>query len=170
MLKDNELTLRKVLDEDASSIAKLADNKKIADNLTHTFPNPYSLDDAKNFIKSIKGSEYDFVIDVNGEVAGMIGGKPKDKYDNRICATLGYWLGEPFWGKGYATRALKLYSDYLFDNFKEIHRLEASVFEYNPASGRVLEKVGFTKEHTRKEALIKNDKIISEHIYTKFRS
>lgn len=170
MLKDNELTLRKVVDSDATRMAEYANNEKIADNLTHEFPHPYSLDDAKSFINSIKDSQYNFVIDVNGEFAGTIGGKPKDEYDNRACATLGYWLGEPFWGKGYATRALKLYSDYLFSNFEEIHRLEAAVYEHNPASGRVLEKAGFTKESTRKEAIFKKGKIISEDIYTRFRS
>ena len=63
----------------------------------------------------------------------------------RRSAEIGYWLGEPFWGRGIATEALRAVTDYAFETF-DICRLEAGVFDWNPASARVLEKAGYTLE------------------------
>ena len=63
----------------------------------------------------------------------------------RRSAEIGYWLGEPFWGRGIATEALRAVTEYAFRHF-DICRLEAGVFDWNPASARVLEKVGYVRE------------------------
>lgn len=64
---------------------------------------------------------------------------------HRKTAEVGYWLGEPFWGQGIATTTLGALTEYAFANF-DLARLEAAVYEWNPASARVLEKCGCVLE------------------------
>jgi RimJ/RimL family protein N-acetyltransferase len=67
---------------------------------------------------------------------------------------LGFWVGEPFWGKGIATEAVKLYTDYIFDKF-DIQRIFAQVYDFNGESMNVLEKAGYIPEAILKKAFIK---------------
>jgi RimJ/RimL family protein N-acetyltransferase len=91
----------------------------------------------------------------------MIGLHPqKDVY--RLSAELGYWIGEPFWGNGIATKAVELILKYGFETLN-LNRIYAGVFEHNIASMRVLEKCDFVKEGIAKQAVIKNNKVIDEH-------
>ena len=81
-----------------------------------------------------------FAIVVSGEAIGGIGLRLGTDIFRR-SAEIGYWLGEPFWGRGIATEAVGAVSQYAFESF-DLCRLEAGVFEWNPASMRVLEKAG----------------------------
>ena len=131
--------------EDAPRLTELANNIKIAENLRDGFPHPYSLADAKNFIKMClnKNPTQAFAIEYNGEYVGNIGVHPeKDVY--RKSAEIGYFLGEPFWGKGIMTEAVKLLVEYNFENL-DIVRIHTGIFEYNVASQRVLESVALKK-------------------------
>ena len=83
---------------------------------------------------------------------------------HRRSALIGYWLGEPFWGKGIATNTLIKLSEYVFNNF-DIVRLYAGVFEWNPASIRVLEKAGYSFEGRLRKHVTKDDQTIDELIY-----
>jgi RimJ/RimL family protein N-acetyltransferase len=65
-------------------------------------------------------------------------------------ATLGYWLGEDFWGRGIMTEAVAAFIDFCFENFP-LRRVSAEVFANNPASARVLEKAGFRFRRTPNE-------------------
>jgi RimJ/RimL family protein N-acetyltransferase len=67
---------------------------------------------------------------------------------------LGFWVGEPFWGKGIATEAVKRYTDYIFDKF-DIQRICAQVYDYNGESMNVLEKAGYVPEAILKKGFIK---------------
>ncbi len=67
-----------------------------------------------------------------------------------------YWVGEGSWGKGVATQALRAYVGWLFETFPKVTRLEGMVFEGNVGSVRVLERVGFVLEGTRRKAAVKN--------------
>jgi [ribosomal protein S5]-alanine N-acetyltransferase len=78
-------------------------------------------------------------------------------------------LGENYWGRGITVEALKQMTDYVFQNFPELERLWAAVFEYNKPSMRVLEKAGYEFEGIRKKAAIKNGVVIDEYVYVKFR-
>ncbi len=162
-LKGNLITLRPLEKSDAQALAKVANNKKIADNLRDMFPHPYSLENANWFIQFVD-SQPDtprFAIEYQGEFAGMIGLHPQpDVY--RKSVEIGYWLGEPFWGKGIATDAVKLIVDYGFNNL-DINRIWAGVFAYNDGSKRVLEKNGFELEAVLKKAVYKNEKYWDEH-------
>jgi RimJ/RimL family protein N-acetyltransferase len=109
-----------------------------------------------------------FAIELNGEAVGGVGIVPqKDIF--RKNAEIGYWLGQPFWGKGIITEAVQEITEYAFKHF-DIHRLYAGVFEYNPASMRVLEKAGFHFEAILYQSVCKENKLWNEHIYVKFRT
>src|SRR5439155_1050682 len=92
-----------------------------------------------------------FAIVVDGSGVGGIAAEPGEG-ERRRSAEVGYWLGEPFWGRGIATEALRAVTDYAFATF-DVIRLEAGVFGWNPASARVLEKVGYTLEGRMRQAV-----------------
>ena len=105
-----DFTLRPWREADAASIARYADNAKIAANLRDVFPCPYAPQDAATFVESCIRQEgrgqMCRAIEVDGEAAGSIGlFLGSDVY--RRSAELGYWLGEPFWGRGIMTAAVE---------------------------------------------------------------
>ena len=77
---------------------------------------------------------------------------------------VGYWLGEPFWGQGIATAAVRAFVKYVFATF-DLVRLDACLYEWNPASARVLEKAGFTFEARLKSAVFKDGQLIDTLLY-----
>ena len=77
---------------------------------------------------------------------------------------LGYFLGEPFWGKGIITEAVKQIVDYGFQHF-DITRIYARPYGNNPASQKVLEKAGFTLEARIEKNIYKNGEFLDELIY-----
>src|SRR5690242_2391640 len=94
--------------DDADCLPQYANNFKIAKFMMDRFPNPYTVDDAKDFIGFATKDDpiHLFAIDINGKAVGGIGIHPQqDVY--RKSAELGYWLAEPFWGKGIITKAIK---------------------------------------------------------------
>lgn len=160
-----EIKLKALKPSDKTQMAQLANNKKIWDNVRDGFGHPYTEKNAEEFIlRQSKGdTEKVFAIDYNGELCGLIGLiLQKDVY--RKSAELGYWIGEPYWGKGIATKAVELIAEYAFDELKLI-RIYAGAFEYNIGSIKVLEKNGFQKEGIAKKAVFKNNKIWDEHRY-----
>jgi RimJ/RimL family protein N-acetyltransferase len=82
----------------------------------------------------------------------------------RRSAEIGYWLGEPFWGRGIATEVLRALTDYAWATF-DIIRLEAGVFSWNPASARVLEKAGYTLEGCLRQGVVKQGRVGDRLIY-----
>jgi ribosomal-protein-alanine N-acetyltransferase len=82
---------------------------------------------------------------------------------------VGYWLGEPYWGRGIAVNALRILVSDVFENTK-IVRVCAWVYQPNNRSSRVLEKAGFEHEATLAKSLYKHDKIYDELIYSKIKS
>ena len=161
-----QYVLRKWRPEDAGSIVKYADNKKIADNLRDGFPHPYSLSDAQNFIKNI-GSDSDgricLAIEIGGEAAGSIGVFAKEDVYIK-SAEIGYWLGEPFWGQGVITDAIREICGLAFGKF-DIVRIYAEPYAYNTGSRRALEKAGFALEGVLKKSVCKNGEIFDSCIY-----
>lgn len=152
--------------EDAPSIAKYANNRKIWMNLRDAFPHPYSLQDAEAFISGAMGSEPAtmFAIATPSEAIGSIGfscGKDVHRY----TAELGYWLGEPFWGKGIMTLAVRSLAAYAIDDLK-LHRLYAEPYSTSLASIRVLEKAGFICEGMLRSSAYKDGKVLDQFIYS----
>jgi RimJ/RimL family protein N-acetyltransferase/2-polyprenyl-3-methyl-5-hydroxy-6-metoxy-1,4-benzoquinol methylase len=166
-LTDGTVTIRNLRRSDKYRMAELADNEKISINLRDAFPNPYTLTDAEEFINSCIGQKpaQVFAIEYNGKYVGNIGlHKQSDVYSK--SAELGYFIGEPYWNKGITTRAVNLICEYGFREL-DIVRIFSGIFEYNPASQRVLEKCGFEKEAVCKSAVCKKGKIYNEIRYAR---
>ncbi|MFN3849048.1 MAG: GNAT family N-acetyltransferase [Spirosomataceae bacterium] len=159
--------LRKWQAGDEASLAALANNHKIWINLKDVFPHPYTLADAHDWVKFAHNQAENYAIEYEGKAVGGIGLLFKDDI-YRKNAEIGYWLGEPYWGLGIISETIKQVVNHAFAQY-EINRIYAGVFEYNPASMRVLEKAGFEKEAILKKSLVKEGKLYDEHIYVKFR-
>lgn len=162
-----ELALRKWQNTDAESIAKYADNKRVADNLRNTFPNPYTLEDAKRFISLCMSADEEKeirrAITIDGEAVGSVCITLKDDIYSKI-AEIGYWLGEPFWNNDIMSRAIRQLCDYAFAHC-DIVRIYAEPFDYNIGSRRALEKAGFELEGILHNSVYKNGKIMNSCIY-----
>ena len=166
MLTLQEVILRPLQDADAPRLAQLLNNKKIVDNLRDIIPYPYSIADARDFINAHIEQQpvLTFAVTYQFAFCGVIALVPQhDVY--RKTAEIGYWLGEPFWGKGIATKSVALVSDYGFE--LGYARLATGVFEYNTASMKVLEKNGYYKEGVYKKAIFKNGRLWEEHRFAK---
>ena len=152
---------------DARELALIADNKKIAENLRDGFPNPYSLKDARDWLKIILPENHPprfFAITLDEQLIGSIGIVSKtDIYRKNF--EIGYFLSEEFWGLGIATKAIKAAVSYAFRDF-DVIRIYAEPFSDNPGSRRALEKSGFTLEATLKRNVIKNGIIKDSCIYS----
>jgi RimJ/RimL family protein N-acetyltransferase len=139
VLETERLVLRAPRLEDAKAVAQLANDRRIAEN-TARIPHPYSLVDAEKFIASVNrvDGEIAFLITREKMVLGACG----IGMSERESPELGYWLGVPFWGHGYATEAVRAVIDHAFADL-EFEALAAGARVTNPASRRVLEKCGF---------------------------
>lgn len=160
-----DFKLRPFVPQDAESFAKYADNMLIARNMRNVFPHPYVHQDAVNLITSLHGQNpvKVFAIDINGEACGAIGIFPQEDIHEK-CAELGYWLGQPFWGNGIATEAVKQMIEYGFKTF-DIIRIYGIVFSRNPASARVLEKAGMAFEARLSKSIYKFGEVMDELVY-----
>lgn len=160
-----KFTIRPWHINDLESLVKYANNPKIAKNLTDGFPHPYTEEKGRAFIDMATKDNpiHIFAIDVNGEAVGGIGIHPQTDIHKRN-AELGYWLAEPFWGKGIVTEAIKQVVKIAFDIY-EIDRVFARPFGTNLASQKVLEKAGFKLEAKLEKTLIKNGEVLDELIY-----
>ena len=168
-LKDGEVRLRPLRYADREIIANLANNKKIWNNVRDMFPHPYTLAEADKFLDMVKLQEplITFAIEYEFQFCGVIGMVlQKDVY--RKSAEIGYWIGEPFWGKGITTKALSLATQYAFETL-ELERLFANIFEGNEASKKVLEKCGFQLEGIGRKAVFKNNRFLDEWRYGKLK-
>jgi len=163
----SKIKLRRLNLSDVSKLAKLANNKNIWNNLRDRMPYPYNENDAEFFIKLTEqeNPKQTFGIEYNEKLCGVIGLiVQNDVY--RKSAEIGYWIGEPYWGKGIATIAVELITNSGF-NTLNLNRIYAGVFEYNITSMHVLEKNGFKKEGVFKKSVLKNEKFFDEHRYYK---
>ena len=150
---------------DEPSLARNANNRKVSLNMRDRFPHPYSHADAEEWIRTASAETpvTKFAIVVAGSAVGGIGFElGADVF--RRSAEIGYWLGEDFWGRGIATETVRAMTDYGFRRF-DVCRIHAMVFEWNPASMRVLEKVGYTCEGRRRMSVTKDGRTIDSLVY-----
>lgn len=162
-----KFTLRKWQESDAPSVLKYADNKKISDNLRDVFPHPYTLADAEFYVKDCAQNSEEAqlcrAIVIDGEAVGSVGIFVQNDV-KRKSAELGYWLGEPFWGKGIMSAAVSQICAEAFETF-DIVRIYAEPFAHNAASRKVLQKSGFTLEGVMKNSVYKNGEIFDSCMY-----
>jgi len=159
------VTLRAWRPSDAPSLAKHANNPAIARQLRDRFPHPYTIADARQFIQSVSAARPTtlFAIVVDGEAVGGIGFFPGADVE-RFSAEIGYWLAEPYWGRGITVEALRLVSSYAFDVCNML-RIFALPFADNAQSMRVLEKAGYTREATLRASSVKHGEIRDQALY-----
>lgn len=166
LIISSTVKLRPFRHEDAASLALHANNPNIAANLNDGFPQPYTMDDARDFILRMK-QDYPakvLAIEVNGEACGAIGVFPQQNVQ-RLNAELGYWLSEDHWGKGITSAAVKMILKYAFAHF-DIIRIYARPFPFNIPSQKVLEKAGLKLEARIKNGLVKHNTVYDELIYS----
>lgn len=151
--------------DDVESLVLFANNFNIAKNLTNQFPHPYTKENGEAFIKMATGENpyRIFAIEIEGQASGGIGLHPQTDIHIKN-AELGYWLAEPFWGKGIMTKAVKEIVEYGFKNF-DLTRIFARPFGTNLGSQKVLERAGFQLEARFEKALFKNGEFLDELIY-----
>ena len=153
--------------EDKNELAVMLNNKNILNNLRDGLPYPYTINAAEEFITAMlsadKTKTYAFAIVANDAVVGSIGVFRCDNIHSRT-AEMGYYIGEPYWGKGLGTSAVKQICKYIFKH-TDIIRVFAEPFAYNTASCRVLEKAGFQFEEILHSNAVKNGNILDMKMY-----
>ena len=172
VLETERLTLRLFQKEDAPAVERLAGAYEVALN-TLTIPHPYPAGAAAEWIESSEKA-FDEGKMVNlaiierdtGELAGSIGLMMTPMHDK---AEIGYWIGVPYWNRGYATEAGRALIDYGFREWN-LNRIDAGHFDRNPSSGRVMQKMGMQYEGTLRQAIKKWDEYMDVAYYAILRS
>ena len=138
-MRSKRLTYRPLVAADAGRIAALAGEWDIA-RMTSRIPHPYSLIDADLWIASLETDEFVRGLELEGELIGAVGYIETDERE----AEIGYWIGKPWWGNGFATEAARTLLAYCFQE-AGYRRLTCGHFVDNPASARVISKLGFRR-------------------------
>lgn len=156
---------------DAASIAKCANNHKIAQNLRDVFPYPYTKEDGEAYVRMCmaedKSRAWTMAVDIDGRAVGSIGAVLQSDVSCKT-AELGFWLGEDYWNQGIMTSAAVSFSRLIFETY-DIERIYCIVFEQNQASQRMLEKAGFSCEGILRNAVYKNGRIQNAMMYAVLR-
>jgi RimJ/RimL family protein N-acetyltransferase len=138
VLKTERLTLRAPRHGDVEALAVLANDRRIAE-YTARIPHPFGVADAEQFIETVnkRDGEICFVVTFDDALIGACGIDPRED-----GSEIGYWLGAPYWGQGFATETVRAVIDHAFGEL-DYAMLNAGARVSNPASRRVLEKCGF---------------------------
>jgi [ribosomal protein S5]-alanine N-acetyltransferase len=151
------LTLRPYNLTDIPTLVRLAGAREVAAT-TLRIPHPYTEQDAQQFLATCREdsasssiTRFAICLRDNPDLCGGVGLRLDDAHRH---AELGYWLGVPFWGKGYATEAAQAMLDYGFDTLN-LNRIYASLFPENLASRRVLRKIGMRHEGLMRGHILK---------------
>lgn len=151
-----DFELRKWKKSDTESFFKHSSNIKITENMRNSFPS--ALDDCKKIVESFSCNDETKqccrTIVVNGEAIGCIGLFIKDDVYCK-SAEIAYWLGEPFWGRGIMSEAIKQLCQTAFEQY-DIVRIFAEPYAHNIGSRKALEKAGFVLEGIMKKGIYKN--------------
>ena len=153
--------------DDAESLAKHANNRRVWLALRDAFPHPYTANDANKFLQNATTAQptTNFCIEVDGVAVGGIG-IHLGRDVHRHTAEFGYWLAEEFWRRSIMTEAVGAFTDFCFDKFS-LHRIYAEPFANNPASARVLEKAGFVLEGRLKNNVVKDGELLDSLMYAR---
>jgi RimJ/RimL family protein N-acetyltransferase len=157
VFKTRRLLLRAAQASDAPEIERLAGAREVAAT-TLNIPHPYPAGAAESWIARQAqgwedGTDAGFAI-FEGEGEALVGGIGLRVVAGHRRAELGYWIAVPCWNRGYCTEAADEMLRYGFEELA-LHRIHASHFGNNPASGRVMEKIGMSHEGRRREHVLK---------------
>ena len=164
-----DLKVRSWRKSDLDSLVRYANNPNIAGNLRDQFPHPYTRFKGAAYLVEVRSAQVEtsFAVEYGSEAIGGIGFKLGTDVA-RLSAEMGYWLGEPFWGRGLTTRAVLATAEWAFDNY-HVTRIFATAFSHNVASMRVLEKAGFEREGILRRSAVKNGVILDQVLFSKVR-
>jgi ribosomal-protein-alanine N-acetyltransferase len=158
--------LRQWQKSDKPSLVRYANNPNVSRHLREIFPHPYTELDAEKWLANApfgRAARWRYAIDVGGEAVGGIGLDPYRDIE-RHTVEVGYWLGEPFWGRGILTGAVRVIAARALAT-SDIYRVCARVSAGNPASIRVLEKAGFSREGVLLRASVKSGVVFDELVF-----
>ncbi len=157
-IETERLILRPYRLEDAAELQRLIGERDVVSTMTNV-PHPYEDGMAEEWIGGRresfeKGQTVDFAI-THREEGYFIGGISLLDIDQPSQrAEIGYWIGKPYWRKGYGTEAAKAIVKYGFETLG-LNRINGRHFVRNPASGRILEKIGMKHEGRQRQAFKK---------------
>ncbi len=163
VLETERLTLNHFSEADIPELVPLIGAREVAAN-TLRIPHPYEEKHAREFLASVaKEDELRLAIRrrSDGRICGGIGLHPDMQH---LRAELGYWIGVPFWGNGYATEAGRAVVRHGFEQVK-LNRIFAAHFEGNEGSGNVLRKIGMKHEGCARQAILKWGKLMDLEMY-----
>lgn len=167
-----EISIREWRINDKAALAENLNNLNVLNNLRDGLPYPYTEQDAEDFIRAMlssdKNNTFAFAITLDDKAIGSIGVFRQDNIHSHT-AEMGYYIGEAYWGNGYATSAIKQVCRYVFEH-TDIIRIFAEPFSHNIASCRALEKAGFKYEGTLKSNAVKCGNIVDMKMYALIRT
>ena len=160
--------LRPLVASDAESLARHANDADVAKNLRDRFPHPYTRADADAYIAHLatRPIQTSFGIVVGNEAIGSISLMPGDDISRR-AAEVGYWIGQPFWGRGIAADALFAITQYAFTTLG-LARVFAVPLASTLGSIRVLEKVGYVREGVMRRSALKGGVLMDQWMYAAY--
>lgn len=166
VLRTERLVLRQFVQSDAGEVQRLAGSMEVA---AGTFlPHPYEDGIAEQWIANQQqefetGKSVNFAVVLANDhtLLGSIGLEIASVHRH---ARLGYWLGVPYWNRGYCTEAVRTVLDYGFSRLN-LHRIYGPHFLGNPASGRVLQKVGMRYEGRMREHYVRFGRFVDVELY-----
>lgn len=162
-LETMRLKLRPYTERDIADLLPLIGAREVAAT-TLRIPHPYSEQDAREFL-ALTNDPNKIWLAITLRTGGVqIGGVGLRLDPAHLHAELGYWIGVPYWGNGYATEAAREMVRYGFEDLG-LHRIYASHFAHNPASGRVLRKLGMRYEGCQRAHLRKWDQFVDSELY-----
>jgi RimJ/RimL family protein N-acetyltransferase len=150
---------------DADALALHANNRSIWRNMNDSFPHPFTEADAHAYIAKAQHDtpERRFAIEIDGEAAGAISLHPREDV-HAHSAEVGCWIGEVYWNRDIASDAMRAICTYGFATLG-LRRIYAHVFEWNPASMRMLEKAGWQFEGRLRQSAHKDGQTVDEFVY-----
>lgn len=172
---NTELHLRQMTQDDFPALVECLNDEDIARN-TRSIPLPYTLQDARDFweilqkrSQEVNGAPSHWVIEHREHgLMGTIAIFFKHGVEAH-CDEIGYVIGRPWRGRGYATAAVQALTAMQFETRPNLSRLEAWVYAYNPASKRVLEKAGYTVEGFCRSIFLKNGQLVDAWLLARLR-
>lgn len=158
-------SLRRWREADAPALHRHANSPEVWHNLRDSFPERYTIEDARNWIRFIAtaGPALHLAIEVAGEAVGGVSLEIGPDIE-RCSAEIGYWIGKHHWGEGIATAAVRGATEYALAVLP-LTRIFALPFLRNPASLRVLEKAGYTREAVLRRSAMKEGVVLDRVLY-----
>jgi ribosomal-protein-alanine N-acetyltransferase len=164
LIETERLGLRTLSEADIPELVPLISERGVAAT-TLRIPHPFADKDAHDFLAS-PAKENELRLGIRLRDSGVfIGGIGLHPYPEHRRAELGYWIGVPYWGQGYSTEAARAVVKYGFEKV-QLNRIFAGHFRHNPASGRVLEKIGMKYEGCMRQNVMKWGAFVDVEIYS----